>query len=113
MSSPNQPNQDGDRFTAADLAAYVRAPEDPFVTDCFQRATIMVAAYTADAITDIPVDIQDLAIQEVGADLWNRRHTRNGIASFDGPDMQPLRVTRDPMKAAADILAPYLPVVIA
>lgn len=96
-------------FTAGDLAAYLKAPgDDPLIPRALRAAETMIDHHLRDAIRKPPQEIRDLAIQEVAADLYNRRFTRNGIANFDGPDFQPLRVARDPLKAAADILRPYM-----
>lgn len=94
---------------ATSLSGYVSAaPGDtPFVVECWAQATTLVTRQIGSA--SVPDEIKDLAIREVGADLFHRRRTRNGIASFAGDDMTPIRVTRDPMKAAEPILAPWLP----
>lgn len=96
-----------------DLASYVKAvPGDMvFVSECWEQAAELVARRIGSAI--VPEPIRDRAVLEVGADLWHRRATRSGVATFDGGDYTPMRVTRDPMKAAADLLAPYVGPVIA
>lgn len=77
-----------------------------FVGECVEEATALVARRVG--VDTVPDVIRRRAVLEVGADLYHRRRVRNGVASFDGVDMQPIRVTRDPMKAAEDILAPFL-----
>ena len=96
-----------------ELASYVKAvPGDmTFVEECWAQATELVDHRIGDA--PVPDAIRDRAVLEVGADLWHRRQTRSGVATFDGGDYTPMRVTRDPMKAAADLLKPYLGLVIA
>ena len=93
-----------------DLAAYVGAANVPadqaFVASCLEEGTALVAARVGAQV--IPDAIRARAIKEVAADLYHRRRVRNGIANFNGPDLQPMRITRDPMKAAEDILNPYL-----
>lgn len=98
-----------------DLAAYVKATagDRQFVTACWTQASELVDARIGKAVEKVPKTIRDRAILEVGADLWHRRATRSGVATFDGGDYTPMRVTRDPMKAAVDLLAPYLAPVIA
>lgn len=57
-----------------------------------------------------PKHVLDRALLEVGAELYHRRTSRNGIAGLDGgPDsIAPLRIARDPMRACYDILRPYM-----
>lgn len=100
-------------MSPADLASYVKAvPADlDFVEACWDQAAELVDHKINGAA--VPSTIRDRAVLEVGADLWHRRATRSGVATFDGNDLTPMRVTRDPMKAAIDLLAPYLAPVIA
>lgn len=56
----------------------------------------------------VPPVIIRRAVLEVGADLYNRRQARNGIVGFETVDLQPLRIARDPLKAAYDLVDPYL-----
>lgn len=96
-------------LTAASLAVYVQgdaANDNPFLTTCAAEATAMVTQRIGTA--EVPASILDRAGLEVAADLYYRRRTRNGVAEFDGMDMAPVRISRDPMAAAAAILAPYL-----
>lgn len=99
-----------DETDIATLRVYVRAPgngsDDTFLTEVLLEATALVAERIHGA--NVPPVISNLAVREVAADLYHRRRVRNGIAQFDGADLAPVRVTRDPMKAAADILAPFL-----
>lgn len=90
------------------LRAYVRAAagDDGFLAQVLTEAAQLVATRTNGST--VPPVIVGLAVREVAADLYHRRRVRNGIANFDGDDLTPIRVTRDPMKAAAEILAPYL-----
>lgn len=90
-----------------ELRAYVRATsgDNEFLAACLAQAKELVNSRVETAT--IPGVILDLATREVAADLFNRRGVRNGIANFDGADLTPVRVTRDPMKAADDILRPW------
>lgn len=93
--------------TAAQLAAYVQADAtDAFVADCLSRAADMIKHRTG--TVEVPGPVLDLAVLEVGADLYHRRSARNGVAVFGDTDLAPVRVARDPMRAADDILRPYL-----
>lgn len=93
--------------TVDELRAYVRAAtsDDAFLASCLTQASELVNQRVKTA--NVPGPILDLATREVAADLFNRRGVRNGIANFDGPDLTPVRVTRDPMRAADDILRPW------
>lgn len=93
--------------TTATLTAYLKAStgDADFVAGVREEAFALVDQATAGAT--VPAVINALAVREVAADLYHRRRVRNGVAGFDGPDLTPVRVTRDPMKAAEDILRPY------
>ena len=62
--------------------------------------------------SDNPFRVDELvvarAVLEVGADLYYRKASRNGIAGFDGVEAQPFRLNRDPMAAAYPLLRPFL-----
>lgn len=95
------------------LAKYVQAsPGDDYVAEAAIEAAAMVSNHTKPANTrgDVPAHILERAKLEVGAELFHRRTSRNGVVGLDGgPDnFAPLRIARDPMKAAYDILAPYM-----
>lgn len=56
----------------------------------------------------VPKSSIERAVLEVGADLFYRRLARNGITTFDGVDVEPVRLNRNPMSAAYPILRPHL-----
>lgn len=91
------------------LTEYVQAPEKSaaFVAECETRAEALVTQRLGGRA--IPEAVRGLAVLEVGADLYHRRAARNGVVSFDSPEaVQTVRIARDPMRAADDILRPYL-----
>ena len=45
---------------------------------------------------------------ECGKELFDRRQSRNGIVGLAETDFAPMRIARDPMKAAMPYLQPYL-----
>lgn len=55
----------------------------------------------------IPEIILELAGYEVARELYTRRDAPGGVLSTFG-DVGPVRLARDPMRAAYPILAPYL-----
>jgi hypothetical protein len=104
--------------TPVDLKWYVTAigEDEPFAQQCAAEAEIMVGNFVgATEKTPNPYNVPDevlgRAVLEVGADLYYRKASRNGIASFDTgmPAPEPMRLNRDPMAAAFPILRPFMP----
>ena len=99
---------------AISLSAYVKAqlPADAeYVADCELQAKEMVEQYISDngrSDKGVPESVKARAVLEVGADLFYRRQSRNGVAGLDGSDLGVVRIARDPMRAAYDMLNPYL-----
>lgn len=56
---------------------------------------------------NVPVIIVELASLEVARELYTRRDAPGGVLSTFG-DVGPVRLARDPLKAAYPILVPYL-----
>lgn len=56
----------------------------------------------------VPEIVVERAVLEVGADLFYRRASRNGIVPLDGIEPQAFRISRDPMAAAYPLLRRYL-----
>lgn len=106
--------------TSTDLATYVGAGQDEYadlLADCLLEAVALVEKYlttgTDDAgqpiLASVPEAIQDRAVKEVAADLFNRRNAPNGIvqqqfATTDGYGTTAMRINRDPMAPAYPIL---------
>lgn len=96
------------------LAEYAGSsnPTSVYLAACRTDAIAMVADYitrNGDETTQVPAHAQSRAVLEVAAELWYRKGARGGIATFDATDMAPVRLARDPMKAAYPFLDPYLP----
>lgn len=95
--------------SAVRLARYVGAVdhEDGFVDACDEEATALVTRFIG--TTDVPKEVRARAILEVGADLYYRKHARNGIVGIDDDIDAPVgvRIARDPMQAAYPLLRPY------
>lgn len=85
-----------------------------YAQQCALEAEIMVDNFigAANPYAVAPAIVKR-AVLEVGADLYYRKASRNGIASFDTgmPAPEPMRLNRDPMAAAYPILRPFLPAV--
>ncbi|NNG20301.1 hypothetical protein HJ590_12100 [Naumannella sp. ID2617S] len=91
-----------------DLAAYLGVEPSGFVAECTAEADALVTQRVGQAT--VPASVRARAVLEVGADLWYRKQTRNGIAGFGSTEtgIQPVRIARDPMAAAEPILRPWL-----
>lgn len=97
-------------ISATDLREYVGAGtvDEAFAAECVATADALVSAFVGSA--EIPAEIRDRAVLEVGSELFHRRQAPNGIAQFAAADGTPgVRVARDPMVAARPILAPFVP----
>lgn len=95
------------------VASFVEAPTSSatameLVSACLGEARGLVTVGVGTTWTDPPTEVLDRAIIEVAADLYHRRATRLGVAGFADNDLNPVRITRDPMASARPILAPYL-----
>lgn len=106
---------DGEERQHTTLLAYVGlsagspAADRTLVDDSEEEATEMVDGQIGTAAKDrVPASVRRRAILEVGADLYWRKASRNGVVNFDSGEMQPMRLARDPMLTATSILRPYL-----
>jgi hypothetical protein len=95
-----------------DLAEYVGAAGEAalrLVADSAEEAEALVDERIGEtAYATVPVPVRRRAILEVGADLYWRKASRNGVVGFEGQDIQPMRLARDPMNTATSILAPWV-----
>lgn len=94
------------------LSTYVKATDkdSEYVQDCHEQAEAMVEQFIKDngrTNVTLPEVIKARAVLEVGAELYFRRQSRLGIAGLDNAEGQPMRIARDPMRAAYDLLMPY------
>lgn len=97
---------------AMTLTAYVKAEGDnaAWAAECAEQAEAMVDQFVADngrTNTTLPAVIKARAVLEVGAELFYRKDARLGMVGLDTEAGTPLRIARDPMRAAYDLLAPY------
>lgn len=95
-----------------DLSWYVQAvgEDAPFAKECEGVATQMVHDFIGGETNPfkVPASVVARAVLEVGADLYYRKASRNGVATFGSVEPQPFRLNRDPMTAAYPLLRPYL-----
>ena len=95
-------------MNATDLSTYVGAsPEDvDFVTSCWDEAQVMVDSFIGSA--DVPAQVRNRAVLEVGSELFHRRSAPQGNAQFATFDGAPIRINRDPMVAAYALLSKWV-----
>ncbi|AMB58242.1 hypothetical protein [Microterricola viridarii] len=97
---------------ATDIAWYVDAigKDAEFASTSQAEATELVSNFMGGASNPfgVPAVIVARAVLEVGADLFYRKTTRNGVVGFGDMEAQPFRLNRDPMAAAYPLLRPYL-----
>lgn len=94
-----------------DLSWYVQAiAEDaPYATTCAAEATQMVNDFIGEGNPyQVPASVVARAVLEVGADLYYRKASRNGVVGLDSTEPQVFRLNRDPMAAAYPLLRRYL-----
>lgn len=114
MSEPSG-DQDPADYSSAGLLVYVGAKlgqegVDEFADQCWDEADALVTAYISEANLDaVPEEIIGRATLEVGAELFHRKNTKNGLSQFATADGQAVRIARDPMVAAYPLLNRYLP----
>jgi hypothetical protein len=101
-----------DTTRATTLEWYVQAlGEDvPYAAESNEQATQLVQDFIGGEENpfEVPESVVARAVLEVGADLYYRKASRNGVIGLDGVDPQPFRLNRDPMAAAYPLLRRYL-----
>lgn len=94
------------------LTTYVGAQiggvdEEYIHNHCWDPAVELVDRFIGDVDT-VPAAIRTRAIMECGAELYNRRSAPGGIAQFATFDAAPMRIAKDSMVRAYDLLAPFV-----
>lgn len=91
--------------------------DDAALTEDLEAATELVDRYLAEHGDDNdppPQSILERAVRQVAADLFNRRSAQNGVivqqfATGDGGTATtPVRIARDPIVSARDLLSPWV-----
>lgn len=96
---------------ATTLDWYVQAlgADKPFAEESAQVAQTMVNDFIGNGNPfEVPDEVVARAVLEVGADLYYRKASRNGVATIQGVEPQLFRLNRDPMAAAYPLLRRYL-----
>jgi hypothetical protein len=97
--------------TPTNLTWYVNAKgEDAqYANESAAHAAVLVGNFIGEGNPfKVPDSVVALSVLEVGADLYYRKASRNGIVGLDSVEPQPFRLNRDPMAAAYAILRPFL-----
>lgn len=96
---------------ATTLAQYVGGgqivADTAFIADCEKEAAALLAEHIGD-VTTVPADIKARALLEIGANLYHRKQTSNGMAVMENGEMSTIRVARDPLRPVYDMLRPFL-----
>ncbi len=100
---PDYATEFSGEFGGSVLQEYVGAPDSDaaFAVECFVEASMLVSKYVGAA--EVPLEIRQRAMIEVGSELYHRRQAPMGIAQFSTID-NPVRIARDPMNAAYPLL---------
>lgn len=103
--------------TAINLGEYLgetSAAESSLITECETTALQLVTRHVGSTAASVPKGVLRAAVREVGADLFHRRKSRNGVTTFAGGEgVTPIRLNRDPLTAAYPILRPFMPAALA
>jgi hypothetical protein len=98
--------------TPTELDWYVNAIGDdkPFAAESKALAQVLVNDFIGGQANPfkVPGEVVERAVLEVGADLYYRKASRNGVVQLDGVEPQLFRLNRDPMAAAYPLLRRYL-----
>lgn len=94
-----------------DLSWYVQAigEDADYAATCQAEAEQMVSDFIGEGNPyGVPASVVARAELEVGADLYYRKASRNGVVQLGDVEPQLYRVNRDPMAAAYPLLRRYL-----
>jgi hypothetical protein len=95
-----------------DLEWYVQASGDdaPYAKESEGVARQMVIDFIGGESNpfDVPDAVVERAVLEVGADIYYRKASKNGLVTMQGVDPQLFRINRDPMASAYPLLRRYL-----
>lgn len=83
-----------------------------FVQACVAEALALVGQLIG-TTAGVPAEIRDRAVIEAGSELFHKRQAPNGISQYADAAGSPLRIARDPMNVAREILRPFLPLAFA
>jgi hypothetical protein len=94
--------------TVVQFRDYIGTQEESvFVTDCLNAGQALVARYVGE-VTGIPSHITDQATLIAASELFHRRQAPGGVTQFADMSGSAVRVGKDPMNAAYELLRPYV-----
>lgn len=106
---PEAPEADPLQERAVTYLQAFGTDEEAEVAIALADARSLVADHLEDAVKPAPKRIEDRAVLEVAAELFQRKGARNGVIDTGAGDgIQPFRIARDPMKAAYPLLDKYV-----
>jgi hypothetical protein len=94
--------------TVEEFRLYVGTKEDSsFVDDCLASGVALVERYIGD-VTTVPVNIENQAVLVCASEIFHRRQAPGGVTQFADMNGSAVRVGKDPMNAAYELLRPYV-----
>jgi hypothetical protein len=78
-----------------------------FPQSCLTAGHALVTNYIG-TVTTVPTEIHDQAVLMVSSELYHRRNAPNGIAQFADFGGGAVRVGKDPMSPAYNLLLPFV-----
>jgi len=94
--------------TVEEFRAYVGTSEvSSFVDDCLSAGHSLVTRYIGDT-TGVPNHVHDSAVLMCASEIFHRRQAPGGITQFADMSGSAVRVGKDPMNAAYELLRPYV-----
>lgn len=94
--------------TVVQFREYVGTKEESvFVNDCLDAGKALVARYIG-SVTGVPTHINDQSVLICASELFHRRQAPGGVTQFADMSGSAVRVGKDPMSAAYELLRPYV-----
>jgi hypothetical protein len=91
-----------------EFRAYVGTKEvSSFVDDCLDAGLALVTRYIG-SFTNVPAYIKDQSVLITASELFHRRQAPGGVTQFADMSGSAVRVGKDPMAAAYELLRPYV-----
>lgn len=97
-------------LTAAQVLEYTNAGADSaeYAKEVAEEAMSLVNDLLSSPVRPVPDAIRHRCYLEAASELFHRRQAPNGIAQFGTPDMNPIRVARDPLVGVYPLVSRYL-----
>ena len=91
-----------------EFRAYVGTKEESsFVDDCLASGLAMVERYIG-TFTTVPAAVKDNAVLVTASEIFHRRQAPGGVTQFADMSGSAVRVGKDPMNAAYELLRPFV-----